>query len=81
MSYKAVVKRVNIGDLKAKLSAPLKLVQDGQEVLVCDERRTRCNCRPSWGGVGTIRGAASLLSAENKLRDAALWSGFDALQI
>ena len=33
------MKRVNIGDLKAKLSAHLKLVQSGQEVLVCERNK------------------------------------------
>lgn len=30
------MKRVKIADLKAKLSAHLQLVRDGEEVLVCD---------------------------------------------
>jgi len=33
------MKRVNIGDLKAKLSAHLKLVRKGEEVLVCDRNK------------------------------------------
>lgn len=30
---------VNIGELKAKLSAHIQLVKDGEEVLVCDRNR------------------------------------------
>ena len=30
------MKRVNIGDLKARLSAHLRFVREGEEVLVCD---------------------------------------------
>jgi prevent-host-death family protein len=30
------MKTVNIGDLKARLSAHIKLVREGQEVIVCD---------------------------------------------
>ena len=31
--------RVNISDLKAKLSAHIQMVRDGEEVLVCDRNR------------------------------------------
>jgi prevent-host-death family protein len=33
------MKKVNIGDLKAKLSAHLKSVRNGEEVLVCDRNK------------------------------------------
>lgn len=33
------MKTVNIGDLKAKLSAHIQMVRDGEEVLVCDRNR------------------------------------------
>jgi prevent-host-death family protein len=33
------MKRVNISDLKAKLSAHIQLVRDGEEVMVCDRNR------------------------------------------
>lgn len=33
------MKTVNIGDLKANLSAHLKLVRKGEEVLVCDRNK------------------------------------------
>ena len=33
------MKRVNIGELKARLSAHIKIVQDGEEVLVCDRNQ------------------------------------------
>jgi prevent-host-death family protein len=33
------MKTVNIGDLKAKLSAHIQMVRDGEEVLVCDRSK------------------------------------------
>jgi prevent-host-death family protein len=33
------MRTVNIGDLKARLSAHIQLVRNGQEVLVCDRNR------------------------------------------
>jgi prevent-host-death family protein len=33
------MKRVNISDLKAKLSAHIQLVRDGEEVIVCDRNK------------------------------------------
>ncbi len=33
------MKTVNIGDLKAQLSAHIQLVKDGEEVLVCERNR------------------------------------------
>jgi len=33
------MRRVNIGELKARLSAHLRLVRKGEEVLVCDRNR------------------------------------------
>jgi prevent-host-death family protein len=33
------MRRVNIGDLKAHLSAHIQLVRDGEEVLVCDRNQ------------------------------------------
>lgn len=33
------MKTVNIGDLKARLSAHIKLVREGQEVIVCDRNQ------------------------------------------
>jgi prevent-host-death family protein len=39
MRYNQTMKRVNIGDLKAKLSAHLKLVKGGQEVLICERNK------------------------------------------
>ena len=33
------MKTVNIGDLKARLSAHIQLVRDGEEVLVCDRNK------------------------------------------
>jgi prevent-host-death family protein len=33
------MRRVNIGDLKAQLSAHIQLVKDGEEVLVCERNR------------------------------------------
>jgi prevent-host-death family protein len=33
------MKTVNIGDLKAQLSAHIQLVRNGEEVLVCDRNR------------------------------------------
>jgi prevent-host-death family protein len=33
------MKTVNIGDLKAKLSAHIQLVKNGEEVLVCDRNK------------------------------------------
>ena len=39
LRYNANVKRVNIGELKARLSAHIRVVRDGEEVLVCDRNR------------------------------------------
>jgi prevent-host-death family protein len=33
------MRTVNIGELKARLSAHIKLVRDGEEVLVCDRNK------------------------------------------
>ena len=33
------MKTVNIGDLKAKLSAHIQLVKDGEEILVCERNK------------------------------------------
>jgi prevent-host-death family protein len=33
------MRTVNIGDLKAKLSAHIQMVRDGEEVLVCDRNK------------------------------------------
>jgi prevent-host-death family protein len=33
------MRTVNIGDLKARLSAHIRIVRDGEEVLVCDRNR------------------------------------------
>ena len=33
------MRTVNIGDLKARLSAHIQLVRDGEEVLVCDRNK------------------------------------------
>jgi len=33
------MKTVNIGDLKAKLSAHIQLVNDGEEILVCERNK------------------------------------------
>ncbi len=33
------MKTVNIGDLKAKLSAHIQLVRNGEEILVCDRNK------------------------------------------
>ena len=33
------MRRVNIGELKARLSAHIRLVRDGEEVLVCDRNK------------------------------------------
>lgn len=35
----AGMKTVNIGDLKARLSAHIRIVRDGEEVLVCDRNK------------------------------------------
>ena len=37
--YSVAMKTVKIGDLKAQLSAHLRLVREGEEVLVCDRRQ------------------------------------------
>jgi len=37
--YNLAMKTVRTGDLKARLSAYLRLVRDGEEVLVCDRNR------------------------------------------
>jgi prevent-host-death family protein len=35
----SVMRKVNISDLKARLSAHIQLVKDGEEVLVCDRNK------------------------------------------
>src|SRR5271168_1992289 len=37
--YNCGVKTVNISDLKARLSAHIKMVQNGEELLVCDRNK------------------------------------------
>lgn len=37
--YNLVMKRVNISDLKAHLSAHIQMVQEGEEVIVCDRSK------------------------------------------
>jgi prevent-host-death family protein len=39
IGYNYGVKTVNISDLKARLSAHIQLVRDGEEVLVCDRNK------------------------------------------
>ena len=39
MRYNQSMRTVNIGDLKARLSAYIQLVRDGEEVLVCDRNK------------------------------------------
>lgn len=39
IDYNCDMRTVNIGDLKARLSAHIQLVRDGEEVLVCDRNR------------------------------------------
>lgn len=38
-AIRLVMKTVNIGELKAKLSAHIQLVKDGEEVLVCERNK------------------------------------------
>jgi len=40
------MRKVNIGDLKARLSAHLQLVRKGEEVLVCDRNRPMARIIP-----------------------------------
>jgi antitoxin (DNA-binding transcriptional repressor) of toxin-antitoxin stability system len=35
------MKTVNIGDLKARLSAHIRRVREGEEVLVCDRNKSK----------------------------------------
>jgi prevent-host-death family protein len=39
IGYNDCMKTVNISDLKAKLSAHIQFVRDGEEVLVCDRNK------------------------------------------
>ena len=39
MWYNLFMRTVNISDLKARLSAHIQLVRDGEEVLVCDRNK------------------------------------------
>jgi prevent-host-death family protein len=39
LCYSFKMKTVNIGDLKAQLSAHIQLVRNGEEVLVCDRNK------------------------------------------
>ncbi len=39
MQYNLFMRTVNISDLKARLSAHIQLVRDGEEVLVCDRNK------------------------------------------
>lgn len=41
------MRRVNITELKARLSAHLQMVRDGEEVLVCDRNRPLARIVPS----------------------------------
>src|ERR1700691_647023 len=37
--YNRIMRKVNIGDLKARLSEHIRIVRDGEEVLVCDRNK------------------------------------------
>jgi prevent-host-death family protein len=39
VGYNRAMKTVNISDLKARLSAHIRVVRDGEEVLVCDRNK------------------------------------------
>ncbi len=39
MRYNGNMRTVNISDLKARLSAHIRVVRDGEEVLVCDRNK------------------------------------------
>jgi len=70
------MRTVNLADLKAKLSAHIQLVRDGEGVLVCDRNKPVARIIPDEAPAGEV-----FLANNEKLREAAVFSGFDASRI
>jgi prevent-host-death family protein len=76
LRYHAGMKTVNIGELKAKLSAHIRGVRRGEEVLVCDRNRPVARIVPCHLEEHTEQErrlvAQGVLAPPNKLRSASL---------